>query len=511
MLVSAITVALVMMVANHLVLRQIREEALRQASRQQESSLRLFWELMKRKGGQFRVQDGKLYLGDSYLLNGNNELPDMVFAITGSRATVFLGDTRIATNVPRPDGSRAIGTKLVGPAHHAIYLQGIRYRGEAEILGIPYFTAYDPIRNAAGAIIGTLFVGVKQSEYLAQYHRINLKIRAINGTLAAVFVLFALLLLLERQRSEDAIQKQLNFLQVLYDTVPIPIFSRDAAGVYNGCNKPFQQFVGLSREQIIGKTVHEVWTRDFADFIDERDRELLSGGGSQLYESRVRHADGGRRDVLFTRRALSGVRGEQEGMVGAILDITERKAAEVERNKLEAQRHHSRMMESLMAKLSHDLKTPLTPLFALMPLIARRLEEPELKRMLEICQQCVNQIQGLAEKSLDLVRVSTQSTPPRALPVPLAQSADCALLEVAGLLSQRGGELSEPDRPWAPGAGGRRASGAFVPEPAGQRRPLRRPKRHRGPGGPASPRGGPGLGTGRRRGARSGAHHADLR
>jgi PAS domain S-box-containing protein len=438
MLLSAVMVAFVMMVANHLVLQRIREEAVRQASRQQESSMLLFWELMNRRGRNFRIEEGRLYVGDYYVLNGNNELPDKVFSITGSRATVFQGDTRIATNVLHPDGSRAIGTKLLGPAYQAVYRDGVRYRGEADILGVPYFTAYDPIRDAAGRIIGVLFVGVKQSEYLAQYDRINLKIRAINGTLAAVFVVFALLLILERKRSADAIQKQLNFLQVLYDTVPIPIFSRDGTGRYSGCNRTFQEFVGLSRERIVGRRVPDVWPGEFADFIMARDRELLQQGGSQVYESRIRHADGTLRHVVFTRATLSDGKGGQDGVVGAILDITERKAAEDQRNKLEAQRHHSRMMESLMAKLSHDLKTPLTPLFALIPLLRRRVDEPELERMLEICQQCVNQIQGLALKSLDLVRLSSQSQRPRALPVALAQCAERAAAQLAPLLSQRG-------------------------------------------------------------------------
>ncbi|OGU11272.1 MAG: PAS domain-containing sensor histidine kinase [Geobacteraceae bacterium GWC2_58_44] len=437
MLISAITVAFTMMVANHLVLRQIRAEAVRQASRQQESSMKTFWELMNRRGGNFRIEDGKLLIGE-FVLNGNNEMPDKVFSITGSRATVFLGDTRIATNVPQSDGSRAIGTKLVGPAYEAVYRQGIPYRGEAQILGIPYFTAYDPIRDALGEIIGTLFVGVKQDEYLASYNRINLKIRAINGTLAAVFVLFAFLLLSERQRSADAIQKQLNFLQVLYDTVPIPIFSRDAGGRYNGCNKTFQSFLGLAREEVIGKTVHDVWPKEYADLYHRMDLELLEHSGTQVYESRIRHADGSIRDVVHNRAALQDHNGVPEGLVGVILDITERKAAEEERNKLEAQRHHSRIMESLMAQLSHDLKTPLTPLFALIPMIRRKVSDPQLERMLEICQQSVNQIKGLAVKSLDLVRLSSEANRPVLVPVALARAADAALREVAAPLSQRG-------------------------------------------------------------------------
>jgi methyl-accepting chemotaxis protein len=102
---------------------------------------------------------------DSYQINENFELPDKVKELCGGTATIFMGDTRISTNVTKPDGSRAVGTKLQGPAHEAVIKQGTKFRGEAKILGVPFFTAYDPIKNAQGETIGVLYVGVKKSDY----------------------------------------------------------------------------------------------------------------------------------------------------------------------------------------------------------------------------------------------------------------------------------------------------------------------------------------------------------
>ena len=438
-LITAFSVVLIIMIANYLMLGQMREEAVRQATRQQESSIMTFWELINHKGRNFRIEDGNLLIGDNYVINGNNEIPDKIFSITGSRATVFMGDTRVATNILRTDGSRAIGTKLVGPAHRAIFQEGIGYRGEAQILGIPYFTAYDPIRNDRGEIIGVLFVGVKQSEYLARYDLINMKIRAINGALAAVFVLCATLLILDRKRSENAVQKQLSFQQLLLDTIPSPIFSKDPQGRYNGCNSAMQSYIGFSREEMIGKTVHELWPEELADLYQRMDQELLESSGTQTYESRVVYADGTLHDVIFHKAAFRDHKGVPGGLVGVILDITERKAAEEEKAKLEAQKHHSLMMEALMVQLNHDLRTPLTPLFALIPMIRKEVSDPQTERMLEICQRCVNQIQGLAVKSLDLVRLSSDAAQPEPVPVALAAAAESAFDEaITSLLEQRG-------------------------------------------------------------------------
>jgi PAS domain S-box-containing protein len=433
---SAVSIALVMMAASHLMLGQIREEAVRQATRQQENSMSALWEQMARRGRNFRIEGGKLYVGDYYVLNDDNEIPDRIFAITGSRATIFMGNVRVATNIMRSDGTRAIGTRMIGPAYQAIFREGTRYRGEADILGTPYFTAYDPIRDVHGKIIGALFVGVKQSEYLASYDRINLKIRTISIMLGAFFVLLAVLLVQVRKRSENALQQQLSFQQLLLDTIPSPIFSKDAQGRYNLCNKAFQDYVGAPREELLGRTVFEIWPGELAEQYHKMDQVIMERSGTQIYESQVRYADGTMRDVIFHKASFRNEKGTPGGLVGVILDITERKEAEMENSRLAAQMHQSRMVESLMIQLNHDLNTPLTPLFALLPMIKKQVDDPGLQRMLEICQQCANQIKGLAEKSLDLVRIS--SGHPQLIPVRLAATAEFALGEVADSLMQRG-------------------------------------------------------------------------
>src|SRR3954451_18049027 len=108
--------------------------------------------------------DARMMLGPT-VLNGRNEIVDAVKSVTGAAATIFLGDTRIATNVTNPDGSRGLGTKLAtGPAYDAVLRDGQIYRGSAVILGTAYLTVYEPIHDKNGRIAGVLFVGVPLSQ-----------------------------------------------------------------------------------------------------------------------------------------------------------------------------------------------------------------------------------------------------------------------------------------------------------------------------------------------------------
>ena len=108
-----------------------------------------------------------LYFGTTKI----NNTFDIVDAVgkedgKGMTATLFVrgGDEyiRVSTSVPKPDGSgRAVGTVLAGPALESIKAGKAHY-GEVPILGTPYMTGYEPIKDASGSIIGVYYVGYKK-------------------------------------------------------------------------------------------------------------------------------------------------------------------------------------------------------------------------------------------------------------------------------------------------------------------------------------------------------------
>jgi methyl-accepting chemotaxis protein len=141
-------------------LRSVERNVEAETQRALHSSLALLKQRLQPLGSTWAVAEGKLTLGNN-VLNGRNDLVDDVSAITGAAATLFMGDTRVATNVKAPDGSRGVGTKLAaGPVHDAVLRDGVTYQGRAMILGAPHLTIYEPIHDAGEQVIGILFVGV---------------------------------------------------------------------------------------------------------------------------------------------------------------------------------------------------------------------------------------------------------------------------------------------------------------------------------------------------------------
>jgi two-component system NtrC family sensor kinase len=130
---------------------------------------------------------GALYAGR--LLNGHFDFVDRVWQLLyrGERygrqdvgtVTIFQGDVRIATTVRGRDGARAVGTRVSAPVRAAVLERGLPWRDRAFVVNDWYITAYDPIRNLKGDVIGILYVGVLEAGYAAIRNRVILSFFAL--------------------------------------------------------------------------------------------------------------------------------------------------------------------------------------------------------------------------------------------------------------------------------------------------------------------------------------------
>lgn len=133
----------------------------------------------------------------------NHNMIDTVGRISGETATVFAWDAktqdfwRKTTNIIKPDGTRAVGTKLGQKgAVYPVLTGGKTFRGEANILGTDYFTIYQPIFTNAGSVIGILYAGIQSSEIEAISNEILSKMMYVS--IAIVLAAIASLMLLTR-------------------------------------------------------------------------------------------------------------------------------------------------------------------------------------------------------------------------------------------------------------------------------------------------------------------------
>lgn len=123
-------------------------------------------------------------------------------------------------------------------------------------------------------------------------------------------------------------RRQLDFLHALLETIPNPVFYKNTKGVYLGCNTAFELYLRKSRNQIIGRTASDLAPPDLAEIYRRKDQELFDNPGVQVYESEVFGAKGKRNVIFYKATFNSSPDGPVGGLIGVIMDITERKRAE---------------------------------------------------------------------------------------------------------------------------------------------------------------------------------------
>ncbi len=154
--------------------------------------------------------------------------------------------------------------------------------------------------------------------------------------------------------------ERLHFLQTVIDAIPTPVFYKNTEGIYLGCNRAFEVYRGLVREDLVGRSVFGIAPPELAQKYFDADAKLLAEGPGrvQVYEAGVMYADKSEHDVIFYKANFTNREGELAGLVGTLLDITDRKSAE--RQLAAAKEDSERLLRSVLPESIADRlkKTP---------------------------------------------------------------------------------------------------------------------------------------------------------
>jgi len=241
-------------------------------------------------------------------------------------------------------------------------------------------------------------------------------------------------------------------LQYVVDNVPYSIFWKDQDSRYLGCNKNFAALDGRSDpREIVGKTDFDLAWRAHAEDYRRFDRQTMDLGQPQLHQEEITHDDQGREMVILTSKVpLRNAAGDVIGLLGIIVDITERKRIETELQlaKNLAERA-SRIKGEFLANMSHELRTPLTlvssPLESLLAGDAGPLPRAAIAQ-LERAQRNAQRLLGMVNDLLDFSRLEAGKHPVSPERTDVGQLAALIVHDAEPLAMARGLQLSFDDQ-----------------------------------------------------------------
>jgi diguanylate cyclase (GGDEF)-like protein/PAS domain S-box-containing protein len=133
----------------------------------------------------------------------------------------------------------------------------------------------------------------------------------------------------ERAKWDHANKNMDEFIQLVIDIMPNPAFFKDTRGLYRGTNSAFEKLLGMSKNDVIGKTIGDVAPTEIVEKHQKQDQALLEKPGHLVYEAPLQAWDG-EHHVIFIKTTYQRPDGTIGGIIGILKDITQRLRSEEE-------------------------------------------------------------------------------------------------------------------------------------------------------------------------------------
>lgn len=245
-----------------------------------------------------------------------NEGYDLIFAENGKKGLELLKKEKpslvfLDLKMPIMDGIEFLEKIKIShkDPYHVVVITG--HGEDADIdkcygLGVNSFLR-KPLSMTEVCCLAKRCIHLKQIEAELEEHRTNLQKLVDEKTVK--------------------IQEQLTFQQTLIDAIPAPIFFKDTAFNFIGCNKAFVECLGSTKKKIIGKNFADLIPAINAKKEAAKDALLLKNKKPQMYQAVLPFKDGKKHDIAFNKAVFKGPDDQVAGIIGVIFDNTEREQA----------------------------------------------------------------------------------------------------------------------------------------------------------------------------------------
>ncbi|SFB39550.1 two-component system, NarL family, sensor histidine kinase EvgS [Pseudomonas simiae] len=235
---------------------------------------------------------------------------------------------------------------------------------------------------------------------------------AIGLLLAAGgWIIYLRRLIQRRAAAEYALKEQMDFLRVLIDGLPHPIYVRDRQTRMLLCNTRYLKAVGRTREQVIGTTLtaHVGIKSSDSRAFEQQYHEVMEAGQEQIQDRQLVLADGQTIDAYHWILPFRDSTGEVKGIIAGWIDISERERLlrELKEAKQEAD-GANRAKTTFLATMSHELRTPINAVVGMLELAMKKADQGILDRFaIKVAASAARGLLELIGDILDVARIES--------------------------------------------------------------------------------------------------------
>lgn len=229
-------------------------------------------------------------------------------------------------------------------------------------------------------------------------------IAAVLLVTALGWIAYLRMLMRKRKQAEQALGDQVEFMRVLINGTPHPIYVRDRQGKLLICNSGYLEVFQVEREQVIGKTVLDgvLGDPDEAAAYHRDYLQVMESGEAQLQDRSLIMPDGRVLTIYHWMLPYRSSTGEVSGMIAGWIDISERQRL------LEDVHAANRAKTTFLATMSHEIRTPMNAVIGMLELATKKADQGVMDRFaIDVASGAARGLLDLIGDILDIARIES--------------------------------------------------------------------------------------------------------
>ncbi|AZD91392.1 Hybrid sensory histidine kinase EvgS [Pseudomonas chlororaphis subsp. aureofaciens] len=239
----------------------------------------------------------------------------------------------------------------------------------------------------------------------------GLSIAAILSLVAVGWIFYLRRLIQKRDIAEQALNEQMEFMRVLINGLPHPIYVRDRQARMLLCNSRYLELAGRSLEELIGTQPFEGMSIDshYNLELERQYHEVMDGGQELLRDSELMLPNGRIITAYHWILPFRGSTGDVKGIIAGWIDITEREELlnQLKDAKQEAEKANQ-AKTTFLATMSHEIRTPMNAVMGMLELVMKKANQGILDRFsIEVASSAARGMLDLIGDILDVVQIES--------------------------------------------------------------------------------------------------------
>lgn len=229
--------------------------------------------------------------------------------------------------------------------------------------------------------------------------------------LALSWIFYLRRLIKRRTEVEIALNEQMEFMRVLMNGLPYPIYVRDSHTRMLFCNSKYLELLGCDLDDIIGTrpTSGLSIEAQYSVAYEQQYFDVMASGKELVRDCEMMMPNGKLSNVHHWVLPFRNSAGEVKGIIGGWIDISEREhlLRELKNAKIEAD-EANRAKTSFLATMSHEIRTPMNAVVGMLELAMKKAEQGILDRFaIEVASGAAQGMLELIGDILDVVRIES--------------------------------------------------------------------------------------------------------